>query len=1139
MEARHARHARHARPRSVWAVLALCLTVLTVRLTLHSLSGASQFTEEFGFDSLRVLNRKFSLPTVGTTALALSSGVGTAATVALACLEAAYVAFVFSDQGAQTAAEAAAAAAAAIAAVSAAAASNKSQSCVVVRGSELSVGSCGPVLGLTGEDALFVRAAASLGGNISSNTIALSLTPTAQTALQSMFDVMRDSGLEGEVSRCSAAFETLTCGLAVAPECAADCSAREPCASSLCAWMWQQCPISLVLEVLLTLSASEYRKVLSGETVTVFMYWIERLKDLCSAELADPDAVPPERCDDFFQPGSWAERRTGSAGECTQASLAADERARGEAARAARAAVDRRRLIEEALASAVVAVVVAWLCLRAPRQLHRPDGVGVLLLAAPLLCSLGAAILSLCAMGSDWVSSAFGVGISVLQSQVLLFAVVSRLSGQEHKMFAPTAESSLLAHLLFQISSGGALYLLFKASVASVGLGSQARDMISFVPHFADVLFVDLLACLLSVNLMVYPQLLRIARHDLLLVWDITSSTVYLVIYIIVVYSRKSDSSAIGLSGVIALNVSIASLGFSSLVLFDRHQALQRPSRGSHVRNRHISIWASIRSRGLRSVIVRPEGRDSWEQQVAEPAVPADGGVVKYKYAAAHAHGHGLWPLTWVMISHVLCYTISILGVVTGVAYLHKSLAGRAACADALGPCLWANVAPRVLFPDGVLGPVACDLSLVQRADARGCGLRELGAAAQALANAAVFDLRGNPLRDIPAWLARRASEQGVAVLVDDLGSVERLDWSGAALSRLPDALLALAPQLAALNLSGNLLTELPSGLLGKLPKLRQLDLSHNALVALQDDVLALLLAPGREVRVAGNPVRKMVISASHVGREGRAELPQELSQLAQLEELSIVDTGCGGEVPSWIGQLTQLRWLNIQANNMSGTLALSSLQQLTKLQFLTLSDEPLLEVDFGDAPVSLPSLHTLQIGPVRGVRGARRTGANGSRIAVPSLRGMPELTALGMRSCNLSGAVDWDALQQDVPTLSTLDLSHNVISSTLPASLLQWRSLWRIDITDNQFYGPLPPAPAQPGLRLAGFAQNRFSGPLPPSWSSLRDVILIGLNNNELDGPIPPSWDDITWAGGHDMKNFTVDESVRLGLTRPPTTPP
>ena len=120
----------------------------------------------------------------------------------------------------------------------------------MVRGSELSVGSCGPVLGLTGEDALFVRAAASLGGNISSDTIALSLTPTAQTALQAVFDNMRESGLHADVSRCSAAFETLTCGLAVAPECAADCSAREPCASSLCAWMWQQCPISLVLEVL-------------------------------------------------------------------------------------------------------------------------------------------------------------------------------------------------------------------------------------------------------------------------------------------------------------------------------------------------------------------------------------------------------------------------------------------------------------------------------------------------------------------------------------------------------------------------------------------------------------------------------------------------------------------------------------------------------------------------------------------------------------------------------------------------------------------------------------------------------------------------------------------------------------------------
>jgi Leucine-rich repeat (LRR) protein len=311
------------------------------------------------------------------------------------------------------------------------------------------------------------------------------------------------------------------------------------------------------------------------------------------------------------------------------------------------------------------------------------------------------------------------------------------------------------------------------------------------------------------------------------------------------------------------------------------------------------------------------------------------------------------------------------------------------------------------------------------------------------------------------------------------------------------------------------------------LPRLRQLDLSRNAFEELSDELLGLLLAPGRDVRVAGNPVRSVQIGPAHVLPDERGlELPVELGRLSELQELAITDAPYGGAFPGWLGQLTRLQRLIVRSSNMTGTLALASLAPLSELSLLSVSNEPQLRLELGAALPGLPALQGLFISEVG-------TWSSDGDKSLPDFAGTPGLNAITLHACGLRGAVDFDALRAQLPKIFYLDLSGNGLQCALPAWLMGWATLWNLDLSSNRCSGPLPaaapePAPA-PALRSISLNDNHFSGPLPSRWGRLHDDHIINLIHNELVGPIPDEWQSITWTSSGDT-TLRVDEAVRAG---------
>ncbi len=1095
--------------------LAVLLLALAARLALLASVGPLELVELTGSADLR----PFALtgPLALTTGAALSGDLSALQVFSVAVLETAYLWFAFASSGADVAVEAASTREAAEKAARAAA-PQVTLGCSATSASTLP-GVCLQALGLSSSDLVFLNASSSGNGTTSDLT-----SGSMRSALVTIFNGMAAQGFPLDVSACPGAFELLTCGLSV-PECAADCAPRELCSSSLCGWFGAQCPVLIILDALIDVPTGVYSSVMSPAETAWFQHLLGQLKTSCGFDSAH-GADSQKNCHDFYLPGTWQQRRTSEpAGACTRASVAAAEEAVERAGLAAAAAVERRRLLVEALATFAFAALLVWLRRSVPRALSAPDRKGYALLAVPVLVAAGQSALSLYA--ARGATPVLGVFLSLLLAQTLWYQCVSALSGGRGTFRAPSAGAHTLYHLMYELRYGGSLFLAFKTAIVVVGIASQLRDLSSDVSRVSDVRLVDMLALSAATSIMVYPQMLRLAHHTLLLAWDVVACASYIAIYLAVISFRVGEGSrTLTVNAVVALSCAIWGLSLATFHAFDLH-VVGGSARVRTVRNRSLSIVGSIRSRGLHAVVVAPRRanlRNAHKEHALAPEHALDddhsrfGGVDNSNALKLNSKQSRARFLV------ALSVAASLSGLCFGVFYLSRSLGAAARCSDALSACLWARVRPRVAFPGGVFAATACDVSRVSVVDARDCGLAELPSAALALANATAFDLRGNELRDIPAWLARRACEPDVTLALDEqLLDIRRLDWSGAGLDFLPSSLLARVPRLEALNLSLNALSELPPGLLvNKLPKLRQLDLSRNAFKELADELLALLLAPGRDVRVAGNPVRSVQIGPAHVLPDERGlELPGELGRLAELQELAIADAPYGGAFPGWIAQLTRLQRLIVRSSNMTGTLALASLAPLSDLALLSVSNEPKLSLELGAALPKLPALQGLFISKV-----------GTQDLALPDFGETPGLNAITLHACGLRGAVDFDALRAQLPKISYLDLSGNGLQCALPAWLMGWAALWNLDLSSNRCSGPLPdaapePAPA-PALRSIALNDNHFAGPLPASWGRLRDVVKLRLHNNQLVGPIPHEWQTITWGpAGIDL---SVDEAVRAG---------
>ena len=194
--------------------------------------------------------------------------------------------------------------------------------------------------------------------------------------------------------------------------------------------------------------------------------------------------------------------------------------------------------------------------------------------------------------------------------------------------------------------------------------------------------------------------------------------------------------------------------------------------------------------------------------------------------------------------------------------------------------------------------------------------------------------------------------------------------------------------------------------------------------------------------------------------------IPQELVNLANLQQLNLSANQLGGPIPVELGNLTKLEQLNLWNNRLAGEIP-QELGNLANLHYLDLSANQL----SGPIPVELGNLTKLRL-----------------------------LLLWGNR---LAGEIPQEL--GNLANLRELFLFANLLGGPIPAELGNLTKLRVLNLSEHQLSGPIP---AELGnlsslvLLLLGF--NRLTGEIPTEIGNLTQLRNLKLHANKLNRVIP-----------------------------------
>ncbi|XP_068307710.1 leucine-rich repeat receptor protein kinase EMS1-like [Pyrus communis] len=269
----------------------------------------------------------------------------------------------------------------------------------------------------------------------------------------------------------------------------------------------------------------------------------------------------------------------------------------------------------------------------------------------------------------------------------------------------------------------------------------------------------------------------------------------------------------------------------------------------------------------------------------------------------------------------------------------------------------------------------------------------------------------------------------------------------------------------------------------------------------------------------------------------------RSLFDLQHLQSLKFADNRYyGSQIPSAIGKLANLRYLNLSRNGFGGQIPIG-ISHLIKLTVLDLS-ENYLELKKPNLTMLVQSLTELQELYFDYVNLSAEKGGDWCKVISSSL---PHLRALSLYNTSLSGPIDrclakltsisvirldYTHLYSPVPAffanfsnLTSLTLSVCGLCGTFPPEIVRISTLQTVDLLVNQMLqGSLPEFPKKGYLRILDLSITNFSGVLPVSIGNLKML-------SEIDIPI----DGVPKVDGkpHILVRFTnVREQVQQFLT-------
>ncbi|KAK8563930.1 hypothetical protein V6N13_005851 [Hibiscus sabdariffa] len=211
---------------------------------------------------------------------------------------------------------------------------------------------------------------------------------------------------------------------------------------------------------------------------------------------------------------------------------------------------------------------------------------------------------------------------------------------------------------------------------------------------------------------------------------------------------------------------------------------------------------------------------------------------------------------------------------------------------------------------------------------------------------------------------------------------------------------------------------------------------------------------------------------------------------LVKLKSLSIIRLDLNkvsGPIPKFMAEFQNLTSLHLAGNNFSGRVPEEILQS-PKLQTLDLSFNELLQGSFQNFPPNA-SLQSLVL-----------SGTDFGGQLPESMGNLGQLTWIELAHCKFSGPIP--KTLERLTQLTHLDFSYNNFSGPLP-SFTSLRNLTELILLDNQLNGSILSTnwSSLPNLVSLGLGKNSFSGTVPPTLFQSESLKVLDLADNQFSG--------------------------------------
>ncbi|KAJ0042373.1 hypothetical protein Pint_17592 [Pistacia integerrima] len=246
-----------------------------------------------------------------------------------------------------------------------------------------------------------------------------------------------------------------------------------------------------------------------------------------------------------------------------------------------------------------------------------------------------------------------------------------------------------------------------------------------------------------------------------------------------------------------------------------------------------------------------------------------------------------------------------------------------------------------------------------------------------------------------------------------------------------------------------------------------------------------------------------------------------DFTRFSSLKDLGLRQNGLNGTIPKSMGQMFELRSLDLSGNSLEGVISEDFFSNLSKLETLDLSYNSLvLEISDDWVPpfqqIIELSLASCKMGPHFPLW-FRNLGQNGSLL----------LGLIDISNASISDEMP-SLIFLRFYSLDYINISCNHIVGNFP-DFIYTVPYMTLDMSSNRFEGPISSLPKLASyINLSGnnfsgsssflcsdhveyliyldLSNNLLSGMLPDCWIKFEELVVLNLANNGFSGKIPPS---------------------------------